>query len=663
MNKNIRKLSKKQIASKNVVTKQSKLPEKTNQNNRLILLLLAGALLTTLAVYFKVLNFPFISSWDDSDYVVKNHYIQSFSTDNLINLCTGFFVANYQPVTMLLYMLEYVLGNGSPAVFHGLNILIHLINSYLVFVLIRQISPKNSVVSLVTAAFFAIHPMHIESVAWVSELKDVLYSFFFLLGLIQYCRFTANRQTKLLVYTFLFFLLSCLSKSAAVIFPLIMLLIDYYFVREFNLKTFLEKIPFLIVSLIFGFVAIHSQKMAIQEMAPEMTLMEHISIVSFSFLSYIIKLFVPVNMAAIYAYPAEIGHSLLPIYYYISIPLVLGLLFLVWYSRRWGRTLIFGFLFFVISIILVLQFVPVGAATMADRYSYIPYIGLIFILAKGYEHLVSSPKLLVYKKHAIFVLFSFFAGYTVIANERTKVWQNDYELFTDSLNKYQNCPSAYINRGTFKGAQNDNYGAIDDESKAISINPALYTPYNNRGLYKQKIGDFKGALKDINKSIELKSNNYKAYFNRSMVYDALNNFSACMNDLNKVIELRNDFLPAYTNRGVIKCQLHNFEDAMSDFNYVIGHTDKDVKAYFNRGLLFNTLNRFAEAIPDFDKAIRLNPRYAEAYNNRAVANFNLNNLELALNDWNKAVEINPNFTIALKNRDVVIAILNNQVVK
>ncbi|MEI6555710.1 MAG: tetratricopeptide repeat protein [Paludibacter sp.] len=658
-----KKPTKKQIASKHNSAKESNKKTIPQNSNRLILILLAGALLTTFAVYFKVLNFPFINSWDDTDYVIRNHYIQSFSFENITKLWTSFFVANYQPITMMLYAVEYFAGNGSPQIFHGMNIVIHLINSYLVFVLIREISPKNSVVALITAAFFAIHPMHIESVAWVSELKDVLYSFFFLLGLIQYCRFIVNNQTKLLVYTFIFFLLSCLSKSAAVIFPLIMLLLDYYFLREFTMKTMLEKLPFFIVSLIFGVVAIHSQKMAIQEMAPAMTLLEHISIVSFSFLSYIIKLFVPVNLAAIYTYPAEVGHSLLPIYYYISIPLVFGLLFFVWYSRRWDRTIIFGFMFFVISIILVLQFIPVGSATMADRYSYIPYIGLIFILAKAYENLVNSPKLIVYKKQAIFILLLLFAGFTVVANERTKLWQNDGELFTDTINKYPNCPSAYINRGAYKGSKNDIPGAIEDQDRAISINPTLYIPYNNRGLYKQKIGDFKGALIDINKSIALKPNYYKAYFNRSMVYDALNNFPACMNDLNKVIELQNDFLPAYTNRGVTKCQLNNFDGAMSDFNYVIQHTGKDIKAYFNRGLLFNTLNRFAEAIPDFDKAIQLNPRYAEAYNNRAVANFNLNNLELALNDWNKAIEIDPNFTMAIKNRDVVIAILNNQVVK
>ena len=188
-------------------TKQNNIIKKEQNNNKLIFFLLAGALFTTLVVYFKVFNFQFINSWDDTQYIIENQYIQSFSLNHLIKLCTGFFVSNYQPITMLSYAVEYIVGNGSPLVFHGLNIAIHLINSYLVFSLIRNISSRNSVVALITAAFFAIHPMHIESVAWVSELKDVLYSFFFLLGLIHYCRFIAEKQTKFLIYTFLFFIL------------------------------------------------------------------------------------------------------------------------------------------------------------------------------------------------------------------------------------------------------------------------------------------------------------------------------------------------------------------------------------------------------------------------------------------------------------------------
>ena len=584
-----KKPTKKPIASnnnsKNIIT-----IKKEQNDNMLIFLLLAGVLLTTLAVNFKVFNFPFMLSWDDTEYIIENQYIHSFSPENLIKLCTGFFVANYQPVTMLLYSLAYFVGNGTPDIFHGLNIIFHLINSYLVFVLICKISPKNSVVGLITAAFFAIHPMHIESVAWVSELKDVLYSFFFLLGLIQYCRFIVNKQLKLLVYAFLFFALSCLSKSAAVIFPLIMLLLDYYFSREFNLKTLIEKIPFFVLSLVIGLVAVQSQQGSIQEMAPAMTTLEHISIVSFSFLSYLFKLIVPVHLAAVYPYPTEIGHSLLPFYYYLSIPVVLGLFLFVWYSQRWGRVFIFGFLFFVFSILLVLQLVPVGAATMADRYSYIPYIGLIFIFAKGFEHILLSPKLIAYKKPAIFILVLFFAGFTVIANERTKDWEDNNTLFTDNIEKYPDCSTAYFNRASAKDDNNDFQGALLDYNKVIELQSNHLRSYTNRGVVMCRLADYKRGLSDFNYVIKHTNNDIKAYYNRGLLFNTINRFAEAIPDFDKAILLKPDYAEAYNNRAVAYFNLKKYESALNDWNKAIELNSNFTMAIQNRNVVLSILN-------------------------------------------------------------------------
>lgn len=664
------------------------------QDDKLILLLLVGVLLTTLAVYFKVLDFGFLLSWDDKEYVIENPDIQRLSLQNLINLCTGFYVANYQPVTMMVYALEYSLGNGNPHVFHAVNIFIHLINSWLVYILIRKISPGNSFVALITAAFFAIHPMHIESVAWVSELKDVLYSFFLLLGLIQYCRYLANKQTKILVYTFLFFALSCLSKSAAVIFPIVMLLLDYYFVRQYSMKTVLEKLPFFIVSLIIGFVAIHSQNETIQDMSPTKTLVEHITIVSFSFLSYVVKMFVPVNLSAVYAYPVEVGHSMLPYYYYLSIPFVLGLFVFIWYSRRWGRILIFGFLFFVFNIVLVLQLVPVGGVTMAERYSYIPYIGLIFILAKGYEQILLSLKLIIYKKLAIFILCLFFAGFTIIANERTKVWQNDAELFTDVVNKYPNSYIAYINRGVYRGENNDIPGAIRDQNIAISINPELSSAYKNRGIFKQRIGDYQNSFIDYSMAVQLSPDNdliynnmgsvkqklndiksamffynkaieispakcFMAYFNRGAVKYKFNDLNGALNDYNKAIEINPKFYDAYKNRVIIYKKLNILQPALEDYNKLIELNHEDSEAYHDRAVLKQLLKDMQGSIFDLDKLIELEPKNADNHNLRGLANYNLGKINEAIIDFDKAIELDAKFYKAYHNRAISKQSLND----
>lgn len=584
------KQSSKKHSTAGINSKQSTAIKKDQNNKKLVYFILGAVLLTTLIVYFKVLDFSFINSWDDTEYIIENQYIQSISVDNLIKLCTGFFVANYQPVTMLLYSFAYYLGSESPGFFHGLNIIIHLINSYLVFVLIRKILPDNSIKALITAAFFAIHPMHIESVAWVSELKDVLYSFFFLLGLIQYCRFIINKQSKLLVFTFFLFVLSCLSKSAAVVFPLIMLLVDYYFNGKLNLKLIIEKIPFFIVSLVIGLVAVRSQQGSIQEMAPVMTTIEHISIVSFSFLSYLFKLVVPVHLAALYPYPTEIGHSPLPFYYYLSFPVVLGIVLFVWYSRRWGRTIIFGFMFFVITIILVLQLVPVGAASMADRYSYIPYIGLIFILAKGFESILSADKLRAYKKFFLFILVVFFAGFTVIANERTKDWENNNVLFTDNIEKYPDSSTAYFNRASGKDDMNDLQGALIDYNNAIELQHDYLRAYTNRAVVKCKLNDFAGALSDFNFVIKRTKNDIKAYYNRGLIFNTINRFSEAIPDFDRAIRLNPLYAEAYNNRAVAYFNLMNYQQALNDWNKAIELNPDFSLAIQNRKVVLNILN-------------------------------------------------------------------------
>lgn len=659
----------------------------TIQENGLMLILLAGAILTTFAVYFKVLDFGFVLSWDDKEYVIENPHIQMLSFQNLKSIFSSFYVANYQPVTMLVYTLEYIFSNGNPFVFHAVNIFIHLLNSWLVYILIRKLSPQNSVVALITAAFFAIHPMHIESVAWISELKDVLYSFFFLLGLILYCQFLNRKQTMYLILTFLFFVLSCLSKSAAVIFPLILLLFDFYFFRQFSLKTLIEKLPFFIVSLIIGIVAIHSQKETIQGMAPTMTIIEHICIVSFSFMMYIAKLVVPVDLSTIYAYPVEVGHSLLPFYYYLAIPFVLGLFVFVWYSQRWGRTFIFGFLFFVVSIILVLQLVPVGVATMADRYSYIPFIGLIFIVAKGHEQLLSSPKLIAYKVPAIISLWLFFVSFTVIANERTKVWKDDDKLFSDVINKYPNNYMAYINRGYYRGENNDIKRAIIDMDKAISINPNQSGGYENRGSLKQSIGHLHAALNDYSKAIQLNPSNdlilnnmgsikqelndikgamfyynkaieinptkgYLAYYNRGAIRYRLNDLKGALNDYNEALNIFPDFFDAILNRVIIYKKLNLLQQALVDYNKLIELNPKYIIAYHDRAVLKQQLNDMQGSIFDLDKMIQFEPNKADNYNLRGLANFNLGYTKEALSDFDKAIELDKNFYKAYHNRAI-----------
>ncbi|NTW34307.1 MAG: tetratricopeptide repeat protein, partial [Bacteroidetes bacterium] len=534
-------------------------------------------------------------------------------------------------------------GGGNAFIFHLNNILLHIANSILVYILIRKISPKNAVVALITAAFFAVHPMHVESVAWVSERKDVLYSFFFLLSLIIYCNYLKLQKTKLLIFSAMFFVLSCLSKSAAVVLPLVMLLLDYYNNRKFSKKSIIEKIPFFVISLIFGFIALHSQEGAVENMAPGMSFVQHISIVFYSFMIYIFKAFIPVHLSAIYPYPIELENAgTLPKIYYLSILCVGLLLYFVWYSRKWGKNIIFGFLFFVITIILVLQFVLVGAMSMADRYTYIPYIGIFFIIGKLFEKLSEKGKL-NYKKYFITILAFVFMAFSAITYGRVKIWENDDTLFSDVIKKYPDGGSTqYLNRGAFYMYYYAAKVYKDDSVK--------------REIYKKKaISDFQNSLK------------FKITVNDMvLVYSIIGkdkgdkgDFAGAINYLNEAIKFDNNYLTAYNDRACAKCMLKDYEGALKDYNKVIELNQKDALAYFNRGTTKDQLHDYTGAINDFDNAIKIDKKYVNAYFNRGTAKFKLKDYDGAYEDYNKVIALNPKDSDAIRNRDIVKPLLKN----
>ncbi len=631
-------------------------------NKQVLLSLLGTVLLITFIIYSKVINFNLLCSWDDSGYISNNYDIQYFGWENLKNLFSGFYVCNYQPLTMLLYAIESKIVIESVSVYHLANIFLHLINSYLVFLLIKKLSPQNHIVALITAVFFAVHPMHVESVAWVSEQKDLLYSFFFLLALIKYTEYSKEiGQKKYLIYCFVLFVMSCMSKSAAVILPLILLLIDYYQSRKISLLLFVEKIPFFLVSVLFGIVAIHSQQSAIQEMAPDMSLIEHVSIVSYSFIAYLFKALIPVHLSAIYPYPAEIGKSALPLFYYLSIILLIGLIVFVWYSKRLrlGKVVIFGFLFFTISIFLVLQILPVGGAAMADRYTYIPYIGIFFILGKLVEHLSASHHLKKIKTYSLFFLVVMFSAFVFQTNMRTESWENDEILFSDVIDKFPECKMAYLNRGVYRQSIKNYQAAIDDYNKALQIYPEYDMAYNNRGFLKKELKDYKEAILDFNLAIKSNPKFSLAYYNRGISKQALNDSHGAISDYSNAIKLQQDNFCAYTDRAVSKCTLKDFKGAIIDLNIAIEYQPKYFQAFINRGIAKCAIGDLNGGIVDFDKSIEINHKNADAFNNRAIANYNLKNYQKAIDDWDMAIQINPDFTQAVQNRNYVKSIFEN----
>jgi len=317
------------------------------------LLLLAGLVsILTFIAFSPILNNVF-TNWDDMVYVTQNTLIKNLSLDGIRAIFKTPVSSNYHPVTILSYALNYRISELNPFSYMLTNLLFHIFNTVLVFCFIYLLSGKRTMLALFVSLLFGIHPMHVESVAWVSERKDVLFVFFLLLGLINYLNYL--KKPNLIKYLSLLFLfiLSLLSKPAAVVFPVLLILVDYYLQRKTTVKkSFLEKLPFLVLALVLGIVTFRLQSAEAVSLE-RFSFIHRILFGTYGFVMYIIKLFVPIKLSALHPFP-ENGQ--MNFFYYITPIIIFGILGIS-YRLRKNRVFIFGLGFYLISILLVLQFI------------------------------------------------------------------------------------------------------------------------------------------------------------------------------------------------------------------------------------------------------------------------------------------------------------------
>jgi tetratricopeptide (TPR) repeat protein len=563
---------------------------------------------------------------------------------------------------MLSLAIDYDSAKLSPARYHEVNVLFHLLNTLLVFIFIYRLSGKKIMVAAIVATLFGIHPMHVESVSWISGRKDVLFTFFYVAGLITYLIYLKRNKQKILFYlfTFVLALLSLLCKPAAVTFPLVILLIDFYHKRKFDAKCLLEKIPFLILSIIFGIISIKAQ-----EADAAITAWSTIPIpyrflfASYSFITYIFKFLFPFNLSAFYPYPVTFPiKTMLPIIFYAAPVIVLGMFFLVYKSYKISRVYIFGFLFYLFNVALILQFVSVGSAIIADRYSYIPYIGLAFIAGMELDRLYKNkkPSLKSLKLITSIALIIIGIVFSVLTFQRTKVWKDNETLWTDVINKFPNrVEMAYKNRGDYYARELKLYDkALLDFNSYIAINPYDATIYSNRGNLYVQMNKFTESITDYSKSISLDSTYIDSYINRCITYMSMNKYDSAFLDINKAIKINPAYISGYQTRACCLENIGRSEEAIKDCDYAISKLPDDFLSYLYRGNALFNIKKYNEAVADFSKAIQLNPENADAYNNRSQTYNMLGDFKNALNDALKAqymgYEMNQEYINTLKSK-------------
>ena len=556
-------------------------------------------IIITFIVYTPVFKAGFVT-WDDDGYVLDNNNIKSIN--NIKQLVTQPVMGNHHPLTMLTLMANYAISGEDALSYHIVNLLLHLLNILLVFLFIKRLTGNKPWIAFIVAILFAVHPLHVESVAWVSERKDVLYSLFFLAGLLVYLRYLKTRKILDLLYVFGLFFLSLLSKPAAIIFPLVLIAIDYYYGRLKVTKTYYEKIPFFILSLVFGLVTLQAQKLQGAVGGADLFPLHFRFFFGFyGIMMYVIKTLWPVYLCNFYPFPPL--QKFLPLIYYLSPLFGLALIGVLIYAFRRYKLISFAILFYIINLLLVLQFLPVGSAIISDRYSYLPLIGLFIIPGYFLQNWIDAhhgklPNL------AIGILIVITIILSILAFRQTSTWHNSVTLWDNAI-RIAPSSNAYISRGLLYKRENNYDKALEMYSNAILINANSADAFINRGNIYFNLKQFEKAIDDYNSCIKIESNRQLAYENRGTAYGSQGKYELAISDLSKAITL----------------------DPKTDNGYV------------NRGVFYQLSGHHTEAIMDFYKQMEVNHEQpAEILNSIAVSYIELNEFENALKVLSQAIE-------------------------
>jgi len=550
-------------------TSQGVLSSEATQHKILIPVLICLALaILTVITFWSIKDCGFIN-FDDDIYVYKNAYIQSglnwnsiiraFSSDFIIAGLSG----HWHPVTWLSLMLDYQIFGLNPHGYHLMNLLFHVMNTILLFLIFHRMT-KKLWPSAFVACLFAIHPLHVDSVAWITERKGVLSTFFFMLTMGAYSYYVEHPGFRRYFLVLLFFILGLMAKPMLVTLPFVLLLLDYWPLQRFQeikpdhkvqaVKETLEvkkpadpeykwsliypllweKVPLFalaILSSIVTYIAAQSAKFV--ESIEAFPLSVRIGNAFISYISYIGKMIWPSNLAVLYPYP----ELLVPRQVLGSVFLLIAITLVVTWRAKKFPYLATGWWWYIGTLVPVIGIVQLGTQAMADRYTYIPLIGLFIIVAWGVPDLLKKWN---YRKEILLTLSALsILCLSIITWTQVGYWQNSFTLLDHTLKVTDNNWHVYNGRGVAYGDLGNYRQAIDDFSRTIEIKPGFADAYNNRGIAYSALGNYRQAIDDFSRAIEIKPGYAEAYNNRSFVYlKQGDNISGCR-DARKACELGN----------------------------------------------------------------------------------------------------------------------------
>ena len=634
--------------------------------------------LLTFIVYLTSLRNEFLL-WDDDLYVLDNTFIRSFNGVFLRRAFLDFSAANWHPLTWFSHALDYAIWGMNPLGHHLTNSILHAANTFLVVLVLWELftaarekgrererseflGDRTMLVAIGAASLlFGLHPIHVESVAWVAERKDVLCALFFLLSIVAYTNFVRtldneSRQRPSQVFfnrhyllSFGLFFLALLSKPMAVTLPVVLLLLDWYpFERIHSHGTFrtafLEKIPFIVLSCISSIITIIAQRSggAIKaiDFAPLST---RLLVAAKSVITYLGKMIVPMDLIPYYPYPKNV--SIFNIEYASAIVLVIAITVVCFMVAKRQKVWLMAWGYYLATLLPVLGIVQVGDQAMADRYSYLPSLGPFVLMGLCIAGISEKMRTSVEGSRLITLLGRVTALVAVavliyLTVQQIAIWKNSIVFWNYIIEeKSQKAPFAYNLRGIAYEKLGQTDKALADYEKAIDLDPSYDKTYNNRAIIFDKKGQTEEALADYDKAIALNPFFDKAYFNRALVYEKKGQLDKALMDYDKVIALNPYYDKAYLGIGIIYSKAGLFDKAIIYIDKSVAVNHNYAEAYGSRGLVYAFMNKYDRALEDFNRALDLDPGLSVTYFNRGYIYQKMGNQSFARSDFQKACKL------------------------
>jgi tetratricopeptide (TPR) repeat protein len=603
--------------------------------------MLSVALLAFAAFQGAIMNgFVF---FDDDKAILYNQTIQNPS---LKAFFTGQNLGMYAPLTWIAYWAGIGLSGEEAWGHHLIAVLLHAMNAVLVYSIIRNLFGR-AWPALFAAALFAVHPIQTEAVAWAAALSTVLFSSFYLLSIRAYLQWRNAGTLPWIGLSVIFFLAACLSKSAAVTLPLVLVAIDFFIDKKQIGKLWLSKILFFLGSVYFGLQTFSTRAQEghdIDMASSAYGVLDRFWMISQTILFYPVKLLLPFGFSI--AYPFPDSGSDWPITYYLAPLALAALAFLVWKYWKTAEEKLFAIALYILPLSVMLPFRTVGSFELrSDRYAYISSIGVFLLVALLLEKVPAKVRLGVLAFLAVAGIF--------LSRQQSQVWNNGVALFENCVDKTPEAALCQCNLAYNELVRLDFQDAVRHYSETLKLDPTYVEAYNGRGQAYFQLQQIEPAYADFDNAIRAGLSSPKLYMNRGKCLVMTGRSAEAIPDFDQSLQLEPNNPEVYFFRGFCHEKAGNAEQAIADYSKAIEQNPSYLEPRVNRGLLHANAKAYPQAIEDYTVALQINPNLAIALNNRANAYLLSGQLTEALADASKCIETNPGYLRAYETRSSI----------